>query len=77
MELLHTSKAGGTSMCQLAASGGLRNPGRSVNANCLVPHLADEPKWTRLLAGQDPKMVWPAADCSTWTTEKEVTCKER
>ena len=36
VELIHISKSGGTSMCQLAANAGLRNPGADINANCLV-----------------------------------------
>ena len=77
LELLHLSKAGGTSMCQLAAASGLKNPAATINANCLVPHLAGEPKWTRLQPGQDARMVWPAADCPRWVMEKEVSCQER
>ena len=36
VELIHISKSGGTSMCQLAANAGLWNPGTNINANCLV-----------------------------------------
>lgn len=36
VELVHISKSGGTSMCQLAAKSGLYNPGTNMNANCLV-----------------------------------------
>ena len=36
VELIHISKSGGTSMCQLAAKSGLWNPGADMNANCLV-----------------------------------------
>ena len=36
MELLHISKAGGTSMCQLAHDAGLQNPYANMDANCLV-----------------------------------------
>ena len=36
VELLHISKSGGTSMCQLAVQAGLRNPSTSLDGNCLV-----------------------------------------
>jgi hypothetical protein len=36
VELIHVSKSGGTSMCQLAAKSKLYNPGTNINANCLV-----------------------------------------
>ena len=36
MELLHISKSGGTSMCQLSKDAGLRNPAANINGNCLV-----------------------------------------
>ena len=36
VELLHISKSGGTSMCQLAAKSGLANPGANMHRNCLV-----------------------------------------
>ena len=36
VELIHISKSGGTSMCQLADKSGLYNPGTSIDANCLV-----------------------------------------
>ena len=36
MELLHISKCGGTSLCQLAAAAGLHPPGANINQNCLV-----------------------------------------
>ena len=36
MELLHISKAGGTSMCQLAQDSGLRSETTSMQGNCMV-----------------------------------------
>ena len=36
VELLHISKSGGTSMCQLAKEAGLRNPAADMDGNCLV-----------------------------------------
>ena len=42
LELLHISKSGGTSMCQLAKAAGLFNPNANVDANCMVRCRHDE-----------------------------------
>lgn len=42
-----------------------------------VPHFSDEPRWTRLEAGMDPGVVWPAVVCPEWAQQAEVTCEER
>ncbi|GAX72842.1 hypothetical protein CEUSTIGMA_g297.t1 [Chlamydomonas eustigma] len=76
-ELVHISKSGGTSMCQLASDSKLYNPGTNVDANCLVPHLYDEPKWTRLQPGQDAQRIWPAVSCPNWPHSPQVDCKAR
>ncbi|GAX82425.1 hypothetical protein CEUSTIGMA_g9853.t1 [Chlamydomonas eustigma] len=76
-ELIHISKSGGTSMCQLAASSKLYNPGTTVDANCLVPRMYDEPKWTRLRPGQDERRIWPAVSCPNWLSSPQVGCKAR
>ena len=42
-----------------------------------VPHLHDEPKWTRLLPLHDSKRAWPAVHCPEWLEETSVGCDER
>jgi hypothetical protein len=36
MEFYHISKAGGTTMCQLASDSNLKNPGFDTDTNCIV-----------------------------------------
>ena len=42
-----------------------------------VPHFNDEPRWTRLEAGMDPGLVWPAVMCPEWELQTEMSCEER
>ncbi|GAX73271.1 hypothetical protein CEUSTIGMA_g725.t1 [Chlamydomonas eustigma] len=77
MELLHISKSGGTSMCQLAKDSGFLNPTEDIDGNCLLPFFYDEPKWSRLEAGLDAKKLWPAADCPAWVMSPDLTCDIR
>ena len=77
LELLHVSKSGGTSVCQLAKEEGLYNPYSTLDHNCIVPNLDLDPKWTRRQEGEDPTRVWPAVDCPHWAQESEVSCSSR
>ena len=47
LELLHISKAGGTSVCQLAVDAGLRIQAPDMDRNCMVGHFGDGPRWAR------------------------------
>ncbi|GAX84884.1 hypothetical protein CEUSTIGMA_g12305.t1 [Chlamydomonas eustigma] len=67
----------GTPICQLASSGGLRNPKATLDANCLVPKFYDEPKWGRLLPMEDANHVWPSANCTSWPQYQGVSCDAR
>ncbi|GAX77026.1 hypothetical protein CEUSTIGMA_g4473.t1 [Chlamydomonas eustigma] len=78
MELLHISKSGGTSLCQLATgrnAGKLWNPYNSMSDNCLIPDFND---WTMLLLSTDPKSVTSsdiAAACIA--AEDNISCEDR
>jgi hypothetical protein len=52
VEFTHISKAGGTSVCKLAAASGCRNPHTSLESNCMLPTLNDWPLWTQVISVQ-------------------------
>ncbi|GAX75454.1 hypothetical protein CEUSTIGMA_g2897.t1 [Chlamydomonas eustigma] len=60
MEFYHISKAGGTSMCQLAADSNLKNPGFDTDTNCIVFRSVDGPHWTRIAPNQSNMKAWAA-----------------
>ncbi|GAX73272.1 hypothetical protein CEUSTIGMA_g726.t1 [Chlamydomonas eustigma] len=79
IELLHISKAGGTSMCQLAKDSGLVNPYADMDLNCLVQRFKDDPKWARMeyTASSHASRWLPAVVCPKWAAENEMTCDTR
>eukprot|EP00798_Chlamydomonas_sp_ICE-L_P003856 gene3856-13918_t len=52
-QLLHVSKSGGTSVCQLARVAGRSNPHFNLDGNCLVEGMQSEPQWTLMPHGHE------------------------
>ncbi|GAX75455.1 hypothetical protein CEUSTIGMA_g2898.t1 [Chlamydomonas eustigma] len=87
MEFYHISKAGGTSMCQLAADSNLKNPGFDTDTNCIVLKVLDGPHWTRTMPNEPKSNVWasvePVSYCHTAhhgpgePIRNRVTCSNR
>jgi len=82
MELLHVSKSGGTSMCDLASHANRSNPGFDVNSNCLIPDFHDDPRWVWPRPPWVPSNLtecpfWVVYECSEWLGEQQVTCVDR
>ncbi|GAX77024.1 hypothetical protein CEUSTIGMA_g4471.t1 [Chlamydomonas eustigma] len=80
VELLHISKAGGTSMCQIA-TGPLTqtywNPHNGMAENCLIPDFKD---WISILRGDDPHNVSQEDKdmaCRTAEASDNFTCAQR
>lgn len=86
VEVLHISKSGGTSMCELARLAGMKNPEFNPVYNCKISGLDLMPRWLAAYPPSVPPMCsnrgghWLVAkvghSCSDWSFEAAVILPE-